>query len=301
MCAPVVPEVSCYLWPAWLGLGGSGPPGPATVLGVVSTEATPGVLVWPSEGTSHGSIGLLHGITSSAGTWWRMGPGLAARGWDVTAIDLAGHGRAPRPVGAISLEVLVELALPLLPVRMAVLVGHSLGAVAALAIANHRPGLADGILLEEPPGQDGIEMHLLARGMAAESAAAREDRAAYWRRVREENPAWSDEDVEQSVTSLEAADTDALATALSEDLGKWDLAGLVRALSVPVMVVAAPSSDGKFPLIGATALRGRDREELQRLVPPERFVVLEGGHSLHREHPQRMTELISDFARSVTA
>jgi pimeloyl-ACP methyl ester carboxylesterase len=277
------------------------PLGPATVLDVVSTEAAPGTLVWPAQGRPRGSIGLLHGITSSAATWWRVGPGLATLGWDVTAIDLAGHGLGPRPEIPISLEVLVELALPALPPKMAVLVGHSLGAVVALAIANHQPSLADAILLEEPPGQAGIELDLLARGIAAEGMAVREDRAAYWRRVRQENPAWSDEDVERSVASVEAADTDAIARALAEDLGKWDLAGLARALSGPVMVIAAPPSDGKFPLVGATALRGKERAELQRLVPPERFVVLDGGHSLHREHPQRMVELISGFAGSVTA
>ena len=37
---------------------------------------------------------LLHGSTSSSATWWRVGPGLAAQGWAVSALDLPSHGEA---------------------------------------------------------------------------------------------------------------------------------------------------------------------------------------------------------------
>ncbi len=36
---------------------------------------------------------LLHGVTSSARAFWRLGPGFAALGWHVVALDLPGHGR----------------------------------------------------------------------------------------------------------------------------------------------------------------------------------------------------------------
>ncbi|MDQ2964844.1 MAG: alpha/beta hydrolase, partial [Chloroflexota bacterium] len=35
---------------------------------------------------------LVHGVTSLTGTWWRIGPALAAAGYLVIAIDLPGHG-----------------------------------------------------------------------------------------------------------------------------------------------------------------------------------------------------------------
>ena len=35
---------------------------------------------------------LLHGITSLAATWWRVGPAIAAAGFRVVAPDLPGHG-----------------------------------------------------------------------------------------------------------------------------------------------------------------------------------------------------------------
>ena len=43
---------------------------------------------------------LIHGVTSSAATWWRVGPALAAAGYRVTAVDQAGtwaDGSLARP------------------------------------------------------------------------------------------------------------------------------------------------------------------------------------------------------------
>lgn len=241
---------------------------------------------------------MLHGVVSSATTWWRVGPALARLGWDVTAVDLAGHGRGPRPEPPIDLEVLAELAMAALPSGLSALVGHSLGAAVALAIAKLKPDLARGLLLEEPPGQAGVDVDMLANGIEAEAAAARADRDAYSQYLRHENPDWSGTDIERAVENMLDADTPSIVKALREDL-KWDLGELARSVDLPLMVVVAPPSAGLFPNVGSTALRGQDRTELQRLVPDERFVVLTGGHSLHREHPGLMAELISGFALSV--
>jgi len=263
-------------------------------------EVAPGVIRWTARGPSRGVIGLLHGVTSSASTWWRVGSILANLGWDATAVDLAGHGQGPRPEPPVDLRALAELALVKLPPKLSVLVGHSLGAAVALAVVSLRPDLARGLLLEEPPGQSGIDAGTLARGIEAEAAAARADRDAYWQHLRRENPGWSDADVDHAVDNVLAADTPTIVNALREHL-KWDLVELARSVNLPLMVVAAPPSDGLFPNVGSTALRGEERLELQRLVPEERFVVLRGGHSLHREHPERIAELISAFALSVVA
>ena len=37
---------------------------------------------------------LVHGVTSNAGIWWRVGPALAASGRHVVAVDMPGHGRS---------------------------------------------------------------------------------------------------------------------------------------------------------------------------------------------------------------
>src|SRR6266545_3685036 len=39
---------------------------------------------------------LVHGITADSGSWWRVGPELADRGYHVYAPHLRGHGRSRR-------------------------------------------------------------------------------------------------------------------------------------------------------------------------------------------------------------
>jgi pimeloyl-ACP methyl ester carboxylesterase len=238
-------------------------------------------------------------VTSSSSTWWRLGPALATAGWDVTAVDLPGHGEGPAPRDDLPImTALAEGAVGALPGQMTVLVGHSLGAIVALEALASYPELASGIVVEDPPGMADLDTSLLAAGVEAEGKAAKGQRDGYWQRVRNDNPDWDDEDVEHHVAAFEAADTAAIAQALRAGL-TWDLPDLVAALEVPVLVIAAPVVGSSFLLEGGSALRAGDREAVRALVPPERFVELDGGHSLHREHPAGIAELIGSFAQSL--
>lgn len=221
---------------------------------------------------------------------------MAAEGWDVIAVDLPGHGAGPRPAARVhNLATLVEATVATLPASVTVLAGHSLGAVVALAAAASDPGLAHGVFAEDPPGQSGVDNTVYAAGVEALAEAVRADRNAYWRQVRDNHPQWDDDDVNQSVAAIEAADAGAIAYALRGGL-TWDLPLLVSSARVPVMVVAAGAADGSFAEEGGSALRGAEREAVRCLVPEERFIVLEGGHSLHRERAGRLSELLSGFA-----
>jgi pimeloyl-ACP methyl ester carboxylesterase len=263
------------------------------------SEPSPGVTTWPAEGGSRGRLALLHGVTSSRATWWKVGPALAAAGWDVTALDLAGHGDGPRlPAEQGDLGTLVDAVVPLLPAGLTVLVGHSLGAVVALSVAGRRPDVARGLVLEEPPGTAGGDASQVADSIEAGALAVRADRQAFWGYVRQANPGWSDADVEGSVAGLEAADTATITRALRTGLG-WDLAALLAAVQLPVLVVAARLVEGAPAAGGGSALVGPDRQAVRRLVPEARFLELDGGHSLHRAQPDRMVEIISGFGASL--
>jgi pimeloyl-ACP methyl ester carboxylesterase len=159
-------------------------------------------LQWDPDGPARGRVVLLHGMTSLSATWWRIGPGLAARGWQVVAPDLPGHGTAARLSGPLDLDPLVE-------------------------------GVASRL-----PATIGLHGPLL-----------------------------------------------------------WDPATLLPLVRVPVLVLAAPDAPpGTFDQDGGTALRGHDRRAVQALVPPDRFVVLDGSHCLHRDQPDRWLESVSAFA-----
>jgi pimeloyl-ACP methyl ester carboxylesterase len=260
----------------------------------------PGTLQWAAPLREPlGTIGLLHGVISSAGSWSRVGPALAARGWEVTAVDLPGHGEASRPKApADPVAELVTGCMDALPERVDVLVGHSLGAVVALAIAGAHPRFARAVVLEDPPARSALDTELLASGLEALGQAVATDRAAYRRQLSASNPRWSDADVDQAVAALEACDTVEIARALRAGMW-WDLPALLATVTCPVLLVAAPEVPGAIPIVQGTALLGAERRAVTDLLPPERFVVLDGGHSLHRELPDEMAGLIDRFASEV--
>ena len=109
---------------------------------------------------------LLHGTGSSARTWDRFAARLAAAGCRAIAVDLRGHATSDRTAD-YALDSVNDDVVGLLEafdLRDAVLVGHSVGAYAALAAARQVPGRVARLVLEDvaaPPQRKG-PMRLLA-------------------------------------------------------------------------------------------------------------------------------------------
>src|SRR5436190_18734265 len=98
---------------------------------------------------------LVHGVTSNAGIWWRVGPALAAAGSQVTAIDMPGHGSANhrRPshrFADTAGEVAAFIRAAGIERSNLVVVGHSWGGMvtAHLPAAGIRPAR---LVLIDPP------------------------------------------------------------------------------------------------------------------------------------------------------
>ena len=252
-------------------------------------------LGWEPDGEARGSVALVHGVMALAETWWRVGPGLAARGWRVAAVDLPAHAGDVRGDGALDLEALVEGVAARLGGPVDLLVGHSLGAVVALGLLGRDAGAARALVLEEPPGLGAVDLGALATAIVHDAAAVRVDRAPLIAREREANPRWEPGDVERSVRGIEEADGEAIVAALRGPL-RWDLDALLAAVDVPVLVLAAPDGPGRFPLDERSALRGADRQAVRRALAPERFVEIEGGHCLHRDDPLGWLAAVERFA-----
>jgi pimeloyl-ACP methyl ester carboxylesterase len=251
---------------------------------------------WDPAGPARGRVVLLHGMMSTGATWWRIGPALAGRGWVVDALDLPGHGDWPPTGRPLDLDRLVDGVDGRLGGPVDLLAGHSLGAATAVALAGRRPGTARAVVLEDPPGgPDDQGRLLLAAGVEADARTVRQDRARLVRREREANPAWADEDVEHSVDGIAAADAAAVAGGLRAEL-TWDLPALVAAVRVPLLVLAA--APGGFAE-GGSALQDPARAAVRALLPPDRFVVLDGGHCLHRDLPDRWLAEVGGFADEV--
>jgi N-formylmaleamate deformylase len=82
---------------------------------------------------------LLHGITSSAQSWVRVGPALANR-YRVYALDMRGHGDSIKPSkGAYSLRHTADDAaafIDILELERPLLIGHSWGGATAMVLAS---------------------------------------------------------------------------------------------------------------------------------------------------------------------
>jgi pimeloyl-ACP methyl ester carboxylesterase len=179
------------------------------------------------------------------------------------------------------------------------LVGHSLGGATAVALAGRRPRAARAVVLEDPPGElGGPARAALADGVEADARLVRRDRARLVRRERDANPTWATEDVEHSVDAIAAADWEAMAAGLRGELA-WDVPAMVAAVRVPLLVMAARGDRGLEA--GGSSLQGPVREAVRAHLPPDRFVVLDGGHCLHRDLPDRWLAVVGEFADAVLA
>ena len=95
---------------------------------------------------------FLHGITQSVATWSWIVPELAGD-YRVVRLDFRGHGRSGRTPGAYNFPGYVADATAICTEvlqRPAVVVGHSLGGGTAAGLAQTRPDLVRGVVLEDP-------------------------------------------------------------------------------------------------------------------------------------------------------
>ena len=204
----------------------------------------------------------------------------------MTAVDQAGHGG--RPVrGKVDAAGLAAAVLEFHPEEPDVLIGHSLGTLAALGLLERQPGWAGTVILEEPPSVLAPDLCLgMAESITADAAAVREDRAGLIERVRRENPRWADEDVRWAVEGIDEMDPAPFARrlrALAEEEDQVGAPDRILAAAPTPYVIAATS---ERPLLdGGSALNRADRAELAHRLPAGHLVELDGGHCLHRDAP----------------
>lgn len=245
---------------------------------------------WKAEGAFAGTVVLLHGLTASAATWWQVAPLVAAAGWDVTALDLPGHGGHPRdgePITAASMVASVVDRLPAIGVDL--LVGHSMGAVVASGVADTRPDLARALVLEDPPSWRGDPDPDAERVRRRRDHAAADPEAAR-RAVAAQNPAWADSDVDHDVGGLLATDVDAVVAGLGNHL-RGDLLINLAHLTVPVLLLLAEPAK--------SALHEPERSVIVDALPAKRVVDFPAGHCVHRDLPLNWVEAVLAYGAAI--
>ena len=258
-----------------------------------------GGLDWATLEWGEGSdppVLLAHGVTSSADTWWRVGPALAATRRRVVAVDMPGHGRTGGWAGhhrfaATATELAAFIAAAGLDRDDLGVVGHSWGAmvVAALGSAGVTPRRR---VLLDPPAMTRDQIATLLDDPLEQRF---DDRAAAIEVIGHVRPEWSYGDVVAKAEGLATFGKAAVRSILLDN-GDWDgglagLAGLTGRDGAPdVWIVRGEPAYGGFLPDDAVA-------DLARVVPPAQIVTIPGApHSPMRTHP---TETVAALLRAL--
>ena len=241
---------------------------------------------------------LAHGFSDDGLCWASVAQVLAA-GYDVIMPDARGHGRSETPEqGYDSLEQAADLAgiINALELNQPILLGHSMGAATALALAGRYPGLPRAILLEDPPP----------------FWTDRPDRSAEW---EAQQRAWIARLQAQTREQIIAAQHAAAPAWPEADLGPWadsklrlnlnalhrdprtapDWPLLIRAITCPVLLITADTDRGAIVSPAAATA-------LQALLPQVRVAHVAGaGHNIRREQYDEYMRSVGGFLDTLTA
>lgn len=231
---------------------------------------------------------LVHGLGSSAQTTWRLSEGLAELGWSATAVDLRGHGDAPRA----SRYRIDDFAGDLLGTRpdsdgaWQLVIGHSIGAAAAAQAAGTDPDWTEQLVLLDPA----LTLDAPARQAVLTGQLANFDGATV-ESIAEQFPHWHPLDVEFRVRAVKAASRFALERAVLDN-DDWDATAYVAHIAAPTLVIAADPELGSM-------FAGEHAASVLASNPLLSQVVVPGaGHSVHRDAPDATLRHVLDWLRA---
>lgn len=240
-------------------------------------------LSW-GDPSSDRRILLVHGLGSSGALMWRLGDALAAAGWHATAVDLRGHGDAPRSLDYSLAAYGADLAATL-PERGGpwdAVVGHSLGGAAGTVAAASAPDWTRRLVLLDPA--------ILVSGRDATIVRRSQERAFADNRielVQQEHPHWHPQDCELKVDAVHRASAWAVEATSSQNT-PWDVTEQAARLSVPTRVIASD------PAV-YSIFTGEVAEAVLAANPLITLSIVEGaGHSLHRDRPEETVRQLKE-------
>jgi pimeloyl-ACP methyl ester carboxylesterase len=243
-------------------------------------------LTWGTPGSRRHAL-LVHGLGSTGALMWRYAVALADAGWRVDAVDLRGHGTAPRTLDytiAAYAEDLRQTG-PSDDEPWDLVVGHSLGGAASTVASATSPAWTRRLVLVDPA------IHLIDRDRqtvraSQERAFADTSEAA----VRAEHPDWHDLDIELKAIAAQQASRWAVEQTSVQN-SPWDVRDAAARLSVPTHVIAG---DPKVYSI----FKGELAAEVLR-NPVVSMTVVEGtGHSPHRDDPDAAAAALLAFTET---
>lgn len=219
---------------------------------------------------------MVHGLGSSAQTCWRVMEAFAAEGWSASAVDLRGHGNAPRATSYSISDFATDLEAtgPAGDTTWDVVIGHSIGAAASVVASARKPSWTHSLILIDPALKlsDEVRHQVLENQRQGHLHQSVED-------VRALNPLWHPQDCELKVQAHRAASLFALEHAVFDN-DPWDVTDYAHEVAVPTHVLGAEESlGGMFCGDYATAMLEANAHFS--------YEVIDGtGHSVHRDKPE---------------
>ncbi|MBV9786847.1 MAG: alpha/beta hydrolase, partial [Chloroflexi bacterium] len=234
-------------------------------------------LEWGDRGPA---LVLWHGITSSARSWWAVGPFLAGIGFHVFAPDLPGHGQTSDSPNGYAIETTARLLdswLAALGFDSPIVLGHSWGGINALVYATLpeaqvRPRavvLEDPVIMLGADAEAYLPNFTAGIGMQRTEAAIAELVAA--------NPRWHECDVWWKIEALQQVRRSAV-EGFFRDNAAINVVERLREIDVPAQILVADPEFGSIWKAEHLAL-------VNGLVPSSVGVeVIEGSsHNIHRD------------------
>lgn len=247
------------------------------------------------ERSGSGNVVMLgHGLLGDLHLFHHQVPRLAER-HQVIRLDFRGHGRSPATPGRWTIHDLAEdyrAVMDRLELERAVVVGLSMGGIAALHFAADHPARVAGLVLigtchrRESPWRR-IEYGALMRLYATVGPHAwlerRVQRLAFSEAFRRLHP-----DVVARATSFsEQMNPDVLLAAAGAVVSRPSLEEAATMIRVPTRLVVG-EQDAVLPI--------RHVRQLHRVIPGSTLHVIRGaGHAVTLERPEETTRLILDF------
>jgi N-formylmaleamate deformylase len=253
-------------------------------------------LSWGAERTDLPAALLLHGITSSAQSWVRVGAALADR-YRVYALDMRGHGKSIKPAaGVYSLRHTADDAAAFsaaLGLERPVLIGHSWGGATAMVLASGAwsqqpaPNFSH-VILEDPAYNFG-------RGEPEKrSAFYVKDIGRSPQELRPEitanNPGWTEADIEGKIEAMQQVTREAVVSVFTEAGQAGDILPLLAQIAAPTLLVRADADLG-------TTLDPAAWERAHHLLSASsRAVEIAGAtHNVHRAQFEAFMQAVNAF------
>lgn len=219
---------------------------------------------------------MVHGLGSSAQTCWQVMEALAGDGWSATAIDLRGHGSAPRASRYRIADFAKDLKStpPEAGGSWDLVLGHSIGGAAAVVASSEQPEWTRRLVLIDPA---------LALDEETKNLVLENQRVGHTHQgvaeVEALNPLWHPLDVQLRVDANQTASLFALEHAVFDN-DPWDVTHHAQNLVVPTHILAAEEKLGSmFSGEYATGLLAANSHLSYE-------VIAGAGHSVHRDKPR---------------